>query len=681
MTLSTSEPRSAVNSPVNTLPKSESGRAFLSWRAGVLCFLFAAVLGTVIPIIDFKYNDTYLGSQHFSPGAIGALLLLVAGVNPVLRLVNKKWCLSRDELLVVYLSCLFSALVAGIGGHNYWPSQIAGAFYYASPENKWMDVLHSLPAWMTPALDSHANYRPEVIAPFFTGLGPGQSIPWRAWLLPMLAWGSIPVATMFLTGCLSVILRAQWSEREALAFPLLRLPLEMTENSETPKGLPGQFFRNPSMWAGFGIAAFLQLVNGLNTYYPDVPRLSTSIDAGQYFSEAPWNQIGYVSLGFFPIAIGLSYLITSEISFSLWFFFWFFKFQYVVAYYCGYQPNNMPSVMPMAKVFTGYQEVGAYLAIIGLIFWTGREHFGHVARRAIGLEKPKGDETGEALPYPVAFWGMVAAFGYLIGWSYFAGVHPLVALTYWGSYVVISVVLARVLADSGLLFVSKLHTPLGIWSNLFGSGPGSFLGGVHAAPTAFLGGTGDMRSCIMPSWVTALKVVSDRKLPARPVFFCCAGAMVLSLAIAASMHVKLAYDYGALSWPNTFTPRSAPQGVGAAAARYARGEDVQGPSVLFWTAVGVINVLIMSSLRARFPWFPFHPTGYVMGQSWAMHCLWLSVFLGWAAKVTITRFGGHESYRKATPLFLGLALGDIAMMLFWLAIDTWQGQTGHLLIP
>lgn len=687
-------PSTSVASPDVQSPKSSTSSTArpregetliakrLTWRVAVLCFGFAALLGFLIPIIDFKYNNTYLGSQHFAPGAIGALLLLVLVLNPLLGLLNRRWCLTRDEMLVVYLSCLFSALVAGIGGHNYWPSQIVGVFYYATPENKWMDVLRSLPSWMTPALDASRHYHPEIVDPFYTGLAPGQSIPWRAWIIPMLAWGSLPVATMVLSGCLSVILRAQWSEREALSFPLLKLPLEMTEDADTNPGALGAFFKNPVMWIGFGIAAFLQLVNGLNGYYPDVPVIATSLNASDFFTEAPWNQIGYVSLQVFPIAIGLSYLITAEMSFSLWFFFWVFKFQYVLAYCLGYQPNNLQSVMPLGtKVFTGYQEVGAYLAIVGLIFWTGREHFAHVARRALGLQRANSEEKNEALPYPLAFWGTIGAFAYLIGWATLAGAHPLVALTYWGSYVVISVVLSRVLADSGLLFISKIHSPLTIWGHLFGSGQGSMLGGIHSAPHAMMTATSDMRSCLMPSWVTALKLVSDRKLPARSVFMLCAGAMVISMAIAATMHVKLAYDGGVLGWANSYTPRSAPQGLGVAAANFARGEDTQGPFVLIWTAVGMLAVFGMAFLRSRFAWFPLHPTGYVMGQSWAMHTLWLSVFCGWLCKVVITRFAGHDAYRRAIPLFLGLALGDVAMMLFWLGIDTWQGHNGHILIP
>jgi hypothetical protein len=61
--------------------------------------------------------------------------------------------------------------------------------------------------------------------------------------------------------------------------------------------------------------------------------------------------------------------------------------------------------------------------------------------------------------------------------------------------------------------------------------------------------------------------------------------------------------------------------------------------------------------------------------------MWLSILLGWLCKVTITRFGGTDTYRKLIPLFLGLALGDIVMIVAWIAIDAWQGRTGHALLP
>ncbi len=649
----------------------------LTWRSISLSLLLAAFFGYVIPVIDLKLNNTYLGSQHFAPGAVITLLVLVV-LNPLLAKCNGRLRLARDEQHTIYLSCLFSCLVAGIGGNIYWPTYIVGAFYYATPENKWLEQLQHLPPWMTPALDENGHYRAALVNDFFSGNG--GLVPWAKWLVPLCAWSSVGIVTMLMTGCLSVILRAQWCENEALSFPLLRLPMEMTAHEDNAQ-LSGDFWRNPRMWCGFAVAALIQLLNGANLYFPDVPLVPLEIPVAGLFSEVPWNQTGTMVFKVFPLALGLSYLLTTEISFSLWFFFWFFKFQLIAAYYLGYPPSSLPAGMSAGgKAFAGYQEVGAYLAIAGLIFWTGREHFSHVLKRAFGKAPRTIKESSEAMPYPVAFWGLMAAFSYLVAWAIFAGVHPLIALLFWTSYLTISMVLSRVLADSGLLFIGKAHPPLLIWSHAFGAGPGTPLGDAAAA-SVMISYPGDMRSCLMPSWISALKLASDRKIPQRPLWLLLASAMIVSFLIAIWMQVHLSYQNGSLALANIFVPRSAPQIVGGQIDTFGRGEPTQPFLVFGWMIFGACMVLGMAFLRSRFLWFPLHPTGYVMAISWAMHNLWLSAFLGWLCKALITRFGGNSSYRATMPFFLGLALGDIFMMLFWLLIDGWQGRTGHILIP
>jgi hypothetical protein len=70
-----------------------------------------------------------------------------------------------------------------------------------------------------------------------------------------------------------------------------------------------------------------------------------------------------------------------------------------------------------------------------------------------------------------------------------------------------------------------------------------------------------------------------------------------------------------------------------------------------------------------------------MCLTYPMNQMWFSIFLGWLAKTLITRFGGNESYQKLIPFFLGLILGDVAMMLFWLAINVYTGVMKYNLMP
>ena len=102
-----------------------------------------------------------------------------------------------------------------------------------------------------------------------------------------------------------------------------------------------------------------------------------------------------------------------------------------------------------------------------------------------------------------------------------------------------------------------------------------------------------------------------------------------------------------------------------------------------WGALSFGGILTwgMMAMRARFAWFPFHPIGFMVAQTYPAWMFWFSIFLGWLAKTLIMHFGGTKSYRKMIPAFLGLALGDVTMMLFWLAIDGWQGRMSHALMP
>ena len=224
-------------------------------------------------------------------------------------------------------------------------------------------------------------------------MGPGQSIPWGAWLVPLLAWGLFFGAAFTMMACLSIMLRAQWGDNEALAFPLLKLPLELTRGSEN--GAVPPFFRNASMWTGFGIAVFLQAINGLNLYFPEVPAIATSIDMAPYLSEAPWNQIGWVTLRIYPVAIGITFLLACEVSFSFWFFYWFLKFQLLGAYFLGFPPAALPRAPGGGPLFQNYQEVGANLTYAALIFgpdgaiWNTSRVARWAAKRPNPMRKPR----------------------------------------------------------------------------------------------------------------------------------------------------------------------------------------------------------------------------------------------------------------------------------------------------
>jgi hypothetical protein len=685
-----STPVSASSSDIpsgQSIPEASARDRGVTPRVVVLSLFLACFFGWLIAVIDYRHANTFLGATHLPPGAVGALLVLVLVVNPLMCLLRLRR-FSRNEILTIYLISLFATTVAGIGGNNYWTIFIIGPFYYATRENGWRETFGDLSWWMTPAIRRDGSYNAPVVEGWFNGIKSGESIPWDAWIVPLGAWSALMIATYVMMGCLSVMLRAQWGEREALSFPLLRLPLELTEEIDhnDKYAIWSHFLRNPLMWTGFGVAAFISALNGVNLYFPDMPTFPLSIEEWRLFTEAPWNQIGWVPIRVWPIAVGVCYLLTREVSFSLWFFFWALKAQLVAAYLMGYVPSTLTrgiGAWAGQQIFLSFQELGAYLAIVGIVLWTGREHFLFVVQRAFGRAKASQTEARDALPYPVAFWGFIISFGFIIGWTLLAGINIRLAMALWGSYLLVAIVLSRVVAEVGLLFVHSSWLPLGALANLFGAGAGTYLSPQHGLVPASLVESSlveDFRGSMMPSFVQSFKLAADRGINSRGLWWLIFAVIIIGLAMTVHMNVRLGYETGGLSmhgWLASGGPRVAPNNV----STMAKGVSESSPAFAVWIGVGMATILALTWCRSRFLWFPLHPLGYAVAISLPMHVFWLSAFIAWGCKTLVTRFAGNDAARRLNAFFLGLVFGDVAMMLIWLAIDAWQGRTGHQLMP
>ena len=85
---------------------------------------------------------------------------------------------------------------------------------------------------------------------------------------------------------------------------------------------------------------------------------------------------------------------------------------------------------------------------------------------------------------------------------------------------------------------------------------------------------------------------------------------------------------------------------------------------------GALLTIALSSLRARFLWFPLHPVGYLAANSWGIHINWISFFLGWLFNVLLIHYGGLRVYRRMLPVFLGLIVGDMLHEGLW-GLVTW----------
>ena len=80
---------------------------------------------------------------------------------------------------------------------------------------------------------------------------------------------------------------------------------------------------------------------------------------------------------------------------------------------------------------------------------------------------------------------------------------------------------------------------------------------------------------------------------------------------------------------------------------------------------GFSLVMILSFLRRRLLWWSLHPVAYPLASSWTMNWMWFPIFISWVIKRVLLKQGGISAYRKATPLFFGLILGEYFIGGIW----------------
>ena len=73
---------------------------------------------------------------------------------------------------------------------------------------------------------------------------------------------------------------------------------------------------------------------------------------------------------------------------------------------------------------------------------------------------------------------------------------------------------------------------------------------------------------------------------------------------------------------------------------------------------GMLATFLLMFLRTHLLWWPLHPLGYALGNSFNMDIIWMPMCVSWVLKKLILRFGGIRAYRNAMPFFIGLLLGD-----------------------
>ena len=345
---------------------------------------------------------------------------------------NSRLAIGQGELLTVYVMLSIASSLAGHDVLRVLIPMIPHAFWYATPENEWAELFHRyIPNWI-------AVKDKTFLADFYRG--ETTFYTWehiKGWLTPTLWWSGFLFALVFAMVCINSFVRKQWTENEKLSYPIIQLPLEMTTG-----GGVTSILRSRIMWIGFAAAGVIDIINGLHFLYPTVPSIGGRLyDLLPFFTTKPWNAIGWTPVALFPFAVGLGFFIPLDLSFSCWFFYLFWKWQRIMGSVIGLR--GMPGFP-----FIDEQSFGAYIGLFVIAIAASRRHLYQAIRKII-TNTPQVDDSAEPMPYRLALFGLLASWGFLVGFCKAAGMSLWVIFAFFAIYYAVSTAVTRMRAELG----------------------------------------------------------------------------------------------------------------------------------------------------------------------------------------------------------------------------------------
>lgn len=574
-------------------------------------------------------------------------LLVVSTIGILLRRI-KILRISESELVFIYVAVVMASSVASHDLMQILVPTIPHISWYATPENEWQDLFfNDIPRWL-----AITDQKPVV------GYYDGDSSLYasghiRPWLSPVVWWSLFILALFWIMFSINTIFRKQWTENEKLSYPIIQLPLALVEAEKS------HLFKNKMLWLGFSIAAFIDLLNGVSYLVPSVPNIPVKLhDIGQYFTERPFNAMGWTPVSFYPFSIGLSFFMPLDLAFSSWFFYLFRKMQLILASAIG--PSTLGGFLGMTQIarfpYLSEQSAGAFIMLFGVAIYLARRHLRRVFSRL-----PK--DQSEPMSYRFALVGIIGGTLFLVFFCLRAGMALWATLLFFFLYFAISITITRMRAELG----PPTHELTGmnagqIMVDIFGSrrlGTRNLLLISHY----FWFFNRTYRNHAMPQQLEGLKIAQRTNVHPRTVLYAVLVGTIIGLPAAFWADLHITYKVpgapgSGFSWESMrmLTWRM----------NFLREMDLGAINFMF---LGAAFTVFLTIMRIRFLWWPFHPVGYALSMNFGVDYIWFTLVIGSALKWGILRFGGLGALRRASPFFLGLILGEYAVGSFWNALS------------
>ncbi|MBN1516709.1 hypothetical protein JXA32_09095 [Candidatus Sumerlaeota bacterium] len=638
---------------------------WLSWAYAILLSTISALFVCVVtPYNNFIIANSYISDSYLPVASVFCITLISLIINPLMGKIVPALRLNFKQLALIFAVLLAVAVTPSSGLLRVVPYFIAYISNDTASDRRLADAFAALdpPASLFPDNLTYGAPKP-VVEPFIKELNPGESVPWRAWIPPLISWSGFLIPYWIMMVALGVIVFPQWRLNERLPFPLLRVQQELIQSPEPGKRLPS-IFNSTAFRTGLIGVFMLHFLSEFDANCPGtVPSVHLSWNLSRFFSEDPLNYLPYwIKVGRIHFMfLGIAFFMPNRIGFSIW------SFQIIWALYVMIYSAYYP---PWQELSMDDHNTGAVFGTFLVVVWLGRSHWLHVLKCMIGKVRGADD-----LSYSISGWAFALGCAGMAAWLIWVKTPLPYVLFLVFMTVVFTLVMTRVIAESGLPLLGV--NPVTI-QRLLRLVPAAF----HTPSSAFFGGLislfngSNNRMCVAVLTTHAIGLESKATQSKRTSI----GGLVLFVLIASLVVCGMVHLYATYHHSTSLNGMEYPISVwGGTCINWTANtmlfEQQRGAmSVSHYNQIGHLFfgfglVLLLQYLCLTFTWWPLHPIALMFVGTWYCEQLWVSVFLGWLIKVLLLRYGGSRVYRNATPFFIGIILGEVLAVAFWVTIS------------
>lgn len=643
------------SAPEKPTPRSSTG---LTPRALIIGVVLAMFIAVWTPHTNYVMHGPRLTLSHISIAALISFLLVVFCIQIPLRWWRPGLAFSAGELSVLFVFCLVSSTIPGKAFVDYFLGILASPHYYATQENRWAESFFPhLPNWLVVQDDRGAARG------FYEGTGQTLHL-WIDWIIPLFWWMCMLAALFVVMACIAVIFRRHWVEHERLAFPAVHIPVMLIAQTTRGGRLP-EFLRDRYFQVGFGIT-FAVLAWNCASYFGGIPAIPIGAAFRTKIQLAASIPPTEVQFNIFMMCF--AFFADLKVLMSIWIFHLLALAEISLLNQLGISASG---VAGGAGFIVQTQHFGGFWVFVLWGFWIARHHLKAVWRKALGRSEEL-DDSRELVTYRMAVLGLAGGLCYLAFWLNRMGMSFDVAALLLLITLALYIGVARIVAETGLVFLDLPVDSNEMTVAVIGSGnlsPSNLtaLGLTHTI-------SHNHRGIGLSSMIHGLKA-ADGFMGVKKGFFAAVCILLALTFVVTNGYTIYAGTTG--TGAHDFAPLKADLFYNQLVT-WLNNPFTMSYEEIYFLLLGAAIMGGLLFLHYQFPAWPLHPIGFTVAVTDIINLQITSIFMIWLIKSLFMRLGGFEMYRKVQPAVIGVLLGYAAGVALSLVVDViWFPGQGH----